>query len=316
MEWKDKYTRKTKPTYDDLLRFFQPHIRELFLSFDDEMRRRFNVRNKYHRYLNTTGWVYGYGRYYSCELLAVIIQNDCFHVLGVSVRDEDSLQNALEEAKELYDDGFEKRYATICEKRREGQSARTKKRVEREKKLLEELTASVEPDKFNIFKWCKKTSRRDLLRLYQGEAKGLIDEDLLDEIGYTFYTRCKQSKDTLPLLNQGQILCHHCGIVLKSSGYASITRCECGYCYTYREYRRSFNTNNMPAHRAQPIFDVFVDKWPRCRDVKEKMMLIDWLIHECHVTLMSGEKGRSVCINLIDGTLAQLRELLEMLAGH
>ncbi|MCL2508654.1 MAG: hypothetical protein FWF05_05715 [Oscillospiraceae bacterium] len=39
MEWKDKYSKKTKPSYDELLAFLQPHIRDLFLLFDQEMRR-------------------------------------------------------------------------------------------------------------------------------------------------------------------------------------------------------------------------------------------------------------------------------------
>lgn len=316
MEWKDKYPKKTKPAYDDLLSFFQPHIRELFLSFDSEMRERFKVINKYHRYLPASGWVYGYGRSYNCELFSVSIENDCFKVLGVPVKDEDMLRKALEKTGKIYDAGFEERYAAVCARRREDQIIRTKKRVEREKIQMEKTAENVDSDKFNKFKWCRKASRNDILRLYQGEAKGLIDEELLDKLGYTFYTRCRQSKDALPLLNRGEILCHYCGAVLKASGYASVTRCKCGYCYTYREYRRSFNTCNMPAHRAQPIFDAFIDKWPVCRDAKEKMLLIDWLIHKCHVTLMSGEEGRSVCVNFIEGTAAQLRDMLEMLAGR
>lgn len=310
MEWKDTYPKNRKPAYNELLDFFQSHIRELFLSFDSEMHRRFNVHNKYHRYLPTAGWVYGYGRSYSCELLAVAVWSDCFNVLGISVMDDNSLRNALEKTKKVYEDGFEERYAAICAKKRGNQIERSKKRVEREKTEMDKLIQSVDPDKLNKFKWCKKVSRGDLHRLYQSEAKGLINEELLDEIGYTFYTRCSQSKEALPLLNEGRILCHHCGTVVKATGYASITYCECGYCYTYREYRRSFNTSNMPAHRAQPIFDAFVEKWPGCEDTAQKMLLIDWLIHECHVTLMSGEKGRSVCVNLIEGTKKQISDLI------
>ena len=56
------------------------------------------------------------------------------------------------------------------------------------------LTEQVDPKKFNQFKWCKKVSRGDLLRLYQSEAKGMVDEELLDDVGFTFYTRCTQAK--------------------------------------------------------------------------------------------------------------------------
>jgi len=126
-------------------------------------------------------------------------------------------------------------------------------------------------------------------------------------------------------MEQGQILCLHCGAILnadivKVAGYTPFSKdnlpinCECGHSYTYREYRRSCNAANMPGGRAEPIFEQFAQKWPGCKDAKQKMLLIDWLIHECHVTLMSGAKGRSVCINLIEGTTKQITDLIMKLA--
>ena len=327
MEWKEKYTRKQKPAYDELLNFFQPHIRELFLQFDREMRGQFKVHNKYHRYLPSVGWAYGYGRSYNFELLAVTIEENCFNVLGISVKDEESLRKAIEETKKTYDSGYEERYAAICAKRRADQIERSKKRVAREKTEMEKLTENADPEKLNKFKWHKKVSRNDLFRLYQSESKGMIDEILLDDIGLTFYMRCKQAKEVRECMDKGQIICHHCGAVLKtgcvsptasvlkkSVGDSLIIPCDCGYSYTYREYRRSCNSVNMPGGRAEPIFENFLQKWPGCRDVKSKMLLIDWLVHECHVTLMSGERGRSVCVNLIEGTLKQISDLILKLA--
>jgi hypothetical protein len=127
IEWKEKYPKKTKPAYNELLDFFLPHIRDIFLAFDREMNSRFNVHNKYHRYLPTNGWVYGYGRSYNCELLSVTVQSDCFRVLSLSVKDTDSLRHALNEAKKVYDENFEERYAEICAKRRANQIERSKK---------------------------------------------------------------------------------------------------------------------------------------------------------------------------------------------
>lgn len=324
-DWKDKYPRKMKPAYSELLDYFPEDIRALFLRFDQEMRGRFDVRNKYQRFLDTAGWAYGYGRSYSCELLVVTIGHDCFNVLGVSVKDGDSLQVALEKAEEAYNDGFEERYADICAKRRADQIERTKRRVEREKLQMEQITANADPEKLNKFDWGKKASRNDIVRLYQGEARGMVDEELLDEVGYTFYMRCTQAKQARDLMEQGRILCLHCGAVLDAEcirvgGYTPFSKnnlpvnCGCGYSYTYREYRRSCNAANMPGGRAAPIFERFAKKWPGCRDAAQKMLLIDWLIHECHVSLMSGEKGRSVCVNLIEGTKTQIADLILKLA--
>jgi hypothetical protein len=314
IEWKDKYSKTTKPKYDELLDFFQPHIRELFILFEHEMDEQFKVKNKYHHYLKTIGWTYGYGRSYGYKLLTITIQGDCFNVLGVPVMDKKSLYKAITEAHKIYKDGFEENYSTLCEKRRKNQIERTKNRMKYEKVQMEKITENISTEKFNQFTWCKKVSRNDILRLYQSEAKGMIDEILLDEVGYGFYTRCTQAKEAHELMEKGQMLCLKCGRVLPQKDHFSVVTCKCGYSYTYREYRRSCNAVNMPGGRATPIFEHFSQKWPNCKNSTQKMMLIDWLIHECHVTLMSGQKGRSVCINLIEGTLKQISDLIIELA--
>ncbi|MCL2002919.1 MAG: hypothetical protein FWG72_02810 [Oscillospiraceae bacterium] len=314
MEWKDKYQKNRKPTYGELLNFFEPKIHDLFVSFDSEMRNRFKVHNKYHKYMNTHGWAYGYGRSYNCELLTVTVAADCFSVLGISVFDEKTLNDALLEAENKYKNGFEQYCADVSEKRRKNQIERSKKRVEREKTDMGKLTENIDLEKFNKFKWAKKASRSDLWRLYQSDAKGMTNEELLDAVGLTFYVRCKQAKEVRKLMERGKILCHHCGAVLQAQSYTAPIKCECGFIYTYREYRRSCNAVNIPGGRATSIFNDFIVKWPACKTVSQKMILIDWLIHECHVTLMSGEEGRSVCVNLIEGTLKQISDLIIKLA--
>ena len=316
IKWKEKYGPKVRPAYDELLAFLPEHTARCFQAFNSEMAETYHVYNKWQRYEKTSGWVYGYCRNYRCELLSVTIGDGCFHVLGIAVCDEDSLKTALAAAKKAYDGGYEEKYARVSATKRTGQIERTKVRLAREKEQMAKLAEDLDPAKLNKFKWVPKVSRDKLVRLYTSDADGMLDEDLLDDIGYTFYTRCVQSRKTLPLLNEGRMICHHCDAIFTASGYASLTRCECGYCYTYREYRRSFNAHNMPAHRAQPVFDAFMDKWPKCKTAKEKMLLTDWLIHECHTSVMSGLKGRSVCMNLMEGTATQLRNTLEKLAGH
>ena len=74
-------------------------------------------------------------------------------------------------------------------KRREDQITRTKLRLEREKAEMTALTENLDLSTFNQFRWSKKVSRSSLLKLYQGDAKGILDEELLDDVGYTFFTR-------------------------------------------------------------------------------------------------------------------------------
>lgn len=316
MEWKDKYKRNVRPAYNELIDYLPENVRQLFLTFNQTMEYKYKVYNKYQRYVKTVGWVYGYCRNYRCELLCVTIGSGYFNVLGVKVDDETSLNEAFNKAKKVYDSGYEERYARLVTEKRANQVQRTKVRLMREAEELKKTTENIDPALFNRFNWRKKVSRSKLLLLYRYDAQGLPDENLLDDIGYTFYIRCKQAKEIREHLQKGRILCHHCGAVLTVQSTTSIISCPCGHYYTYREYRRSANANSLPGGRAKPIFDAFVDQWPMCKDVQAKMILIDWLIHECHVSIMSGLAGRSVCVNLIDGTAAQLRDMLEMLAAR
>lgn len=52
----------------------------------------------------------------------------------------------------------------------------------------------------------------------------LYELDLLNEIGYTFYTRCKQARDTRQRLDKGEIICHYCGEVHQAMGILKLMK--------------------------------------------------------------------------------------------
>jgi hypothetical protein len=164
----------------------------------------------------------------------------------------------------------------LTDDKKANQIQRTRIRLAREKEQMEIVKENLNPDLLNCFKWAPKVSRSKLIKLYKSEAEGFLDEELLDDVGYTFYSRCKQAKEIRETLDKGQIICHYCGTILAPASYTAAVSCSCGHFYTYREYRRSCNTANMPGGRATPIFHSFVDKWSGCKSFSEKMLLIDW----------------------------------------
>ena len=133
MDWKNKYPKEIKPGKNELLDFFPPHIRELFITFDREMNERFKVENRYggadQRFLKSKGWVFGYGRDYGVKLLEMSIENDYFCVLGINITNEATLRQSLLEAQKKYDDGYEARYAAKSTKSRTKQSTHAKGKV-------------------------------------------------------------------------------------------------------------------------------------------------------------------------------------------
>ena len=64
---------------------------------------------------------------------------------------------------------------------------------------------------------------------------------------------------------------------------------------------------------AFALFARYLERFPNAQTPSEKLLLIDWLIHQFHV--MQGVARMPVGQNVIQGTTAQVRELIESLAG-
>lgn len=168
------------------------------------------------------------------------------------------------------------------------------------------------------------------MRLYAAEAAGTPDETLVDDIGYTLYTRCKLAAEIWDIMERGAIRCLACGaepdvahmLDARHRKYLDWSQepiaCTCGKRYTYRGYRQAYRTNNMPRGAASDVFDAFVASWEGVakRGYREKMLLVDGLVHAAHVSLLGGTQGRPVAINLIEGNKAQILALLSQLAGN
>ena len=108
------------------------------------------------------------------------------------------------------------------------------------------------------------------------------------------------------------IRCHHCQAEL--SGDDDFRECRCGYQYSYREYRRNYRRNNMPTGAAAKVFEAFLRDWSAAEGYPQKMFLIDSLLHEFHLSLISGVAHRPVAMNFLDGTLEKVTELINSLA--
>lgn len=70
----------------------------------------------------------------------------------------------------------------------------------------------------------------------------------------------------------------------------------------------------MPGGNAAHIFSEFVEKWPAAQTDVQKMNLIDWMVHQCHISMSSGMALRSVLKNLIDASPQTAKKLILELA--
>jgi hypothetical protein len=232
-----------------------------------------------------------------------------FYINGSEVIDISVLENEIQSAKNMSAEFF-RLYEGAVRRRK----IRSRKNAEtlsnRERLLISE--ANINIDLFNKFRWAKPVSIDEIRVLYESSASGILNTELLDEVGYGFWARCMQAKEERPVIKSHKVKCHNCCNILCSE--TDLFICGCGREYTYSAYKKSFADNKMPNGNAVPIFDEFIKQWMAAESSEKKLELIDGVIHQIHISLANNMTGRLTATQLIGGTKAQIKDLILGLA--
>jgi len=171
-----------------------------------------------------------------------------------------------------------------------------------------------DPDKI---RWAPKVQRHKIRLLYENDARGILDEVLLEDVGLALLDRCR----SVILVSRAEAECPRCGAVIpigfgrpEPDAPIPCSGAECGWSTTARQWHASWSGRQLNGSRALPVFEEFADEYPRASDHRRRMLLIDQLPHAFHWILGQGTPGRSVANNLIEGSHAQVLELLDALA--
>ena len=160
--------------------------------------------------------------------------------------------------------------------------------------------------------WAPRVPKWKIRRLYQNDANGIYDEELIDDVGYALFSRCK-SFMTANEATQGKVLCPRCAaIVLRKGHKEELLRCDCGWELSWDAYFKTIQHKQLSG--AEPViglFRDFVDRFPAAGSVREKVFLIDQLIHGFHWYYKTNGPTRPVAINLIQGRLKQMITFLD-----
>lgn len=297
MIWIEKFDRSYRPTIIDMRSYFTPQLMHLLETLNHQLNREYRVRATPARYTKKNGWVFPY-QLRGITMFSLVIQDEAsFSVDDINITDENGLNAALMTIETLYNSGFSEKAEKIIKARKERAKSRdVANRMPEEKSG--ELPQGSDPKKLNKFHWAAALPPAKLRNLYRSSAKGMLDQDLLDDVGIMFYLRCLQGVDEFALIRSNNLKCHQCSAILSKE--EGLMLCSCGFQYTFQEYVRSFNNHRMPGGSALHIFREYAEKWPSTKTDHEKMLLIDWMVHQCHISMSSGLPLRSVVKNLID----------------
>jgi len=162
--------------------------------------------------------------------------------------------------------------------------------------------------------WAPRVSREKILQLYTKVASGINDEELIDDVAYSFYYRCLdivrifERRFACPLCREELPRPHPPGNDLYCS--------NCGWRMPWREYFRSYQGKQLSVYvDVTDIPRKFLNDLPGCKSPNEKMILIDSLIHACHEWVRKATTcyTRPLAVNFIEGTMNQVIAFLENL---
>jgi len=164
-------------------------------------------------------------------------------------------------------------------------------------------------------KWAQRVAKSKIKQLYETDAKGIYDEDLLNGVGYDLYARC-QSFIEACRATSGEVICPVCRIVIPNNlDKEHLLICPgCDRQLAWGTYFATIKHKQLSG--AEPVLELFqdyVNKFPKANSSQEKMFWIDNLLHGFHWSVRYGPT-RPVAINLIEGRLSDVIKFLDALS--
>ncbi len=163
-------------------------------------------------------------------------------------------------------------------------------------------------------RWARRVEQHKIRQLYARDAQGIVDEELIDEVGFALYARC-ESMATVTAASKGRAKCHAGGEIIRHRGIKDAEMlCVCGWQTTWGEYLTSYQRKQLHGGSAFPAFTKFLERWPEAANPRDKLLEIDRLIHELHLNADIVRFARPAAVNVIDGTMTTVIALLNDLA--
>jgi hypothetical protein len=175
-------------------------------------------------------------------------------------------------------------------------------------------------------RWGPRVPRAKIRRLYESDAAGIYDEELIDDVGITLLVRCRSILEIYEA-RRGRVRCHRCargGVrtmierqrPARGDPRDELIRCPvCGWELTWGDYAKSFQRKQLNPGGAVSSFRRYVADYRQARTPRAKMLAIDRLIHEFHYSLRAQPDlpTRPVAANLIEGRLSVIEPFLDEL---
>ena len=160
--------------------------------------------------------------------------------------------------------------------------------------------------------WAPRLSKVQIQRLYQSCGRDLLDETLIDDVGFSLYSRCISMLQVSDAI-RGNPHCPVCDTMAQvEQDSLPIVRCaHCGWRCPWEQYQKTYQRKGLFAGGLEPFVKDFVHSFPATQSHRERMLLIDRLIHRFHWESENVEDGRPGATSLIEGTMNDIMAFLD-----
>lgn len=163
--------------------------------------------------------------------------------------------------------------------------------------------------------WSPRVSKSKIARLFTSLGKGIVDEELIDEVGFALLAR---SESVLAATEAGEgrgARCPGCDSLVAFTTWRD-EDLECGRCgwrCPKHAYRKTMKYKHLFAGGMKPFLEEFVREFPRARTHSDRFIMIDTLIHRYHWQYV-GKPSRPGACCLIEGKLKDIMPFLDALS--
>jgi ribosomal protein S27E len=152
-------------------------------------------------------------------------------------------------------------------------------------------------------RWAPRVNPSLIRRLYETDALGIVDSELIDKVGFALYARCQSILQVTEAHEQRHVRCPQCGqVVVRPGGPAEKHELiVCGsstWTARWGDYLKTYQDKRLHGGGAVALFQAFIAQFESSRSPQEKMLAIDRLIHSFHWELVQNP-GRTAATNVI-----------------
>lgn len=180
-------------------------------------------------------------------------------------------------------------------------------------------TQSIAPSA-KLPQWAPRVPRTKIWQLYQNDAKGNRDEELVDDVGMTLLLRVQSCIEVHDVQCGRGVRCPECGHFIAGEPPRRLRRGEvlryhcpqCDWSVTQDEYRKTYHNKHLGAGGMRSACEEYAREYPRAKAYQEKIMLIDQLIHRFHWEMENSPVAPGAHI-LIGGKQSEVADFLNRL---